>query len=90
MKFTAMYDSENALSHRNSTYSIGISVVLKLKALAQQHKLKYKSAKIMQIRTGIYLSFLLYRFCFCHIDFILEWYNLTNCRKRRRIKIYFP
>ena len=44
-----MYDSENALWHRNSTYSIGITVVSKLKLPPQQHKLKYKSAKIMQI-----------------------------------------
>ena len=45
-----MYDSENALSHRNSTYSIGIPYVWKLKPLLQQHKLKLKNAKIMQIQ----------------------------------------
>ena len=40
-KLTAMYDSENALSHRNPTYySIGIPVVSKLKLPPQQHKLK--------------------------------------------------
>ena len=45
-----MYDSENALSHLNPTYSsIGIPVVLILKLPPQQHKLKKKSAKIMQI-----------------------------------------
>ena len=44
-----MYDSENALSHRNSTYSIGIPVVLKLELHPKQHKLKQKSTKTMQI-----------------------------------------
>ena len=45
-----MNDSENSLSHRNSAYySIGIPVVLKLKLPPQQHKLKYQSAKVMQI-----------------------------------------
>ena len=34
-------------------------------------------------------KFLLNRLCFCHIAVILEWYNLTICKKRRRIKIYF-
>ena len=45
-----MYDSENALSHRDATYyGIGIPVVSKLKLPPHQHKLKQKSAKIMQI-----------------------------------------
>ena len=45
-----MYGSENTLSHRNSTYySIDTPVVSKLKLPPQQHKLKSKSAKIMQI-----------------------------------------
>ena len=49
-KLTAMYGSENTLLHRNSTYySIGTPVVSKLKLPLQQHKLKQKSAEIMQI-----------------------------------------
>ena len=35
-----MYDSENALSNRNLTYSIGIPVASKLKPAPQQHNLK--------------------------------------------------
>ena len=87
-----MYDSENALSHRNSAYcSVGMPIVSKLKP-PPQHNLKQKeSAKIMQIYNKHLLKFfLLNRLCFCHIDLILKWYNLTNCKKRRRIKIYFP
>ena len=89
-----MYDSENALSRRHSTYSIGIPVASKLKPTPQQHKLqttvKQKSANLCKFKTGIYLSFLPNRLCFCHITFILEWYDLTNCKKRRRIKTYSP
>ena len=36
-----MYHCENALSHRNSTYTNGIPVVSKLKPSPQQNKLKF-------------------------------------------------
>ena len=68
---------------------LGIPVVLKLKLPPQQHKLKQKVLKLCKFKTGIYLSFLLNRLCFCPIDCILEWYSLTYCKKRK-IKIYFP
>ena len=38
--------------------------------------------KLRKFQTGIYLGFLLNRLCFCHINFILEWYNLTNRKKK--------
>ena len=44
----AMYDSENAFSHRNSTYtgSSGIQTVLKLKPPPQQNYANFKQAFI--------------------------------------------
>ena len=69
--------------------SIGIPVVLKLKLPPQQHKLKSKMLKLRKFKVGIHLGFLFNRLCFCHIDSILKLFNLTYCKKRRRIKIYF-
>ena len=43
-----MYNSENALSHRSLTYSIGTLVISKLKLPSSTAQTK-KSAKIMQI-----------------------------------------
>ena len=76
-----------ALSRRNSTYGISISVVWKLKPSPPQHKLQ--NATAMQILNRHLINFLLNRLSFFRIDFILEWYDLTNCKKRRKIKITF-
>ena len=61
-----------AIQHITAYYSIGIPAVSKLKIPPQQHKLKYKRAKLCKFREDVYLSCLLNRLYFCHIDLILE------------------
>ena len=68
MSFAAPPPQSNILA----TPMIGIPVVSKVKLPPQQHKLKQKSAEIMQTQKRHLFMCLLNRLCFCHIDFIFE------------------